>query len=233
MLAVPFENLDIHLGRPIVLSPPAFYEKIVRQRRGGFCYELNGALAWLLTGLGFQVSLLSARVFSEGRLSAEFDHLALLVADDEPWLADVGFGDSFVEPLRLAAGRESEQHGWLYGLVRGEGGWILRRRRAAGAWEPRYQFSMAPRRLDEFAPRCAYQQTSPESHFTQKPVCSLATEQGRVTLSGRSLIVTAGERREERRVASAAAYAEILARDFGMDIAGLDVARLLADCRET
>src|SRR6185436_18299602 len=74
MLAVPFENLDIHLGIPIALSVPAFYEKIVDRKRGGFCYELNGLFAWLLAELGFSVTLLSARVFAAGRLSPEFDH---------------------------------------------------------------------------------------------------------------------------------------------------------------
>ena len=79
MVAVPFENLDIHLGIPIGLSVPAFYEKIVDRRRGGFCYELNGLFAWLLTELGWSVTILSARVASPGRLSPEFDHLLLLI----------------------------------------------------------------------------------------------------------------------------------------------------------
>src|ERR1017187_10297680 len=100
MLAVPFENLDIHLGRPIVCDEDRFLHKIINERRGGFCYELNGAFAALLRALGFKVTLLSARVAgSDGSASPEFDHLTLRVDLDEPWLADVGFGDSFIEPL--------------------------------------------------------------------------------------------------------------------------------------
>src|SRR3954447_25028309 len=76
LLAVPFENLDIPLGNPIVLSVPSFYDKIVERRRGGFCYELNGLFAWLLEQLGFHVELLSAGVFSGNRPGPEFDHLA-------------------------------------------------------------------------------------------------------------------------------------------------------------
>ena len=59
---VPFENLDIHLGREIVLSQESLYRKVVKDRRGGFCYELNGLFAALLSALGFRVRLLSARV---------------------------------------------------------------------------------------------------------------------------------------------------------------------------
>src|SRR2546427_9779537 len=102
MLSVPFENLDIHLGRPIILSGNAFYDKIVKHRRGGFCYELNGSFASLLKKLGFKVSMLSARVARKGGgFSPDFDHMTLMVQLKEPWLAHVGFGDSFTEPKRL------------------------------------------------------------------------------------------------------------------------------------
>src|SRR5215470_1616306 len=101
MLAVPFENLSIHVGEPISLGVDALYDKIVRRRRGGFCYELNGLFAWLLRHLGFTVTLLSARVAQpDGGFTPEFDHLALVVPDIDgaDWLADVGFGDSFHRP---------------------------------------------------------------------------------------------------------------------------------------
>src|SRR5580765_5290818 len=106
LLAVPFENLDIALGRKIVLEEDAILHKIIHQRRGGFCYELNGAFAALLSALGFQTTLLSARVARDtGGESPEFDHLALRVDLDQPWLVDVGFGESFLEPLRLQTER--------------------------------------------------------------------------------------------------------------------------------
>jgi N-hydroxyarylamine O-acetyltransferase len=93
LLAVPFENLSIHLGEPIVLDQAALVTKVARMRRGGFCYELNGAFAGLLTALGFRVSLLSARVFGEGgQPGPPFDHMTLRVDLAEPWLADVRFG---------------------------------------------------------------------------------------------------------------------------------------------
>jgi len=83
MLAVPFENLDIQLGRPIELSVPAFYDKIVRRRRGGFCYELNGLFGWLLQQLGIGVTLLSGRVYHQGEPGPDFEHALLLVEAGE------------------------------------------------------------------------------------------------------------------------------------------------------
>jgi len=96
LLSIPFENLDIHLGRPIILSEDAFYEKIITHKRGGFCYELNGSFEALLTGLGFNVRILSARVAGKsGGFTPEFDHMTLLVTMKGRWLADVGFGDHY------------------------------------------------------------------------------------------------------------------------------------------
>ena len=102
MLSIPFENLDIHIGRPIILSEDAFYEKIIEHRQGGFCYELNGPFAGLLTSLGFKVSMLSAPVAGKNDgFTPEFDHMILLVTMKDRWVADVGFGDPFTEPKRL------------------------------------------------------------------------------------------------------------------------------------
>jgi N-hydroxyarylamine O-acetyltransferase len=112
LLSVPFENLSIHYGQPIILDEAALYEKIVRRHRGGFCYELNGLFAWLLRQLGFGVTLLSAGVAqASGTYSPEFDHLALLVRHVEgaDWLADVGFGELFRRPPRLQ--RDVKQDG--------------------------------------------------------------------------------------------------------------------------
>ncbi len=112
LFAVPFENLDIHLGRKITCDESRILHKILNEHRGGFCYELNGAFAALLRALGFQLTLLSARVARpDGSYGPEFDHLALRVDLGEPWLADVGFGDCFLEPLRLESRADQPQNG--------------------------------------------------------------------------------------------------------------------------
>ena len=230
MLAVPFENLSIHYGQPIVLRDEALFDKIVTRRRGGFCYELNGLFAWLLRQLGFAVTLLSVEVAeSDGSFSAPFDHLALLIhdLDGADWLADVGFGDSFRHPLRFV--RDCEQDGadrrvYRFGESAMPGGddgvlpyWRVEQRSDAQAlWEPAYRFTLRPHDLNDFTDRCQYQQTSPESHFTQRRVCSLAVPHGRVTLSDLRLITTLHGVREERLLASEDEYQAVLAERFGV-----------------
>ncbi|MEN8165074.1 MAG: arylamine N-acetyltransferase, partial [Acidobacteriota bacterium] len=209
MLAVPFENLDIPLGNPMRLSLPFLYDKIVRRRRGGFCYELNGLFGWLLEQLGFSVVMVSARVFDGTQPGPEFDHLVLLVEMEDWHVVDVGFGDSFLEPLRLDSGDEYELHGSSYRLT-GSGSERIFQRRRQSDWEPQYVFSPVPRQLADFTGMCQYHQTSPESKFTQKTVCSLATEDGRITVSNRRLITAAGGRREEREVSDQAEYRTLL-----------------------
>ena len=228
MLSVPFENLDIPLGNYIHLSLPSIYDKIVRRRRGGFCYELNGGFAWLLEQVGFRVTMCSGRVIDNGKPGPEFDHLVLLVELEERWLADVGFGDSFLEPLRLDTESDTEQQGSWYSITGGDER-TVRRRRGDGPWEPQYVFTLMPRKLPEFSAMCHRQQTSPEAVFTRKSVCSVATPEGRITLSGSRLIVTAGQEREERVMASEAEYRKILCARFGVVLEdGLSVERLMA-----
>jgi N-hydroxyarylamine O-acetyltransferase len=124
LLTVPFENLSIHASEPIVLDDDALFTKIVANRRGGFCYEANGLFAALLRALGFEVAMLSARVANaEGEFGPDFDHMTLMVtlpgsADfSQRWLVDVGFGDSFLEPLLLDEPGEQRQGGRAYKIV--------------------------------------------------------------------------------------------------------------------
>lgn len=217
LFAVPFENLDIGWGREIRLDEEAFVRKIVERRRGGFCYELNGAFAVLLRALGFRVTLLSARVPSDdGNYSPEFDHLTLQVDLDEPWLADVGFGDCFVDPLRLQVGLEQEQRRNCFRIVEVGESLSVERRGAEAGWNTEYLFSLKPRRLEEFADMCRYHQTSPQSPFTRKRVCSRATENGRITLSDMKLITTRNGRREEQLLNSDVEWQAALAHHFGV-----------------
>jgi len=222
MLTVPFENLDIALGSRIVVDQDVCVRKVVELRRGGFCYELNGAFAALLEALGFRVTLLSARVANEnGSDGAEFDHLTLRVDLEEPWLADVGFGDSFLEPLALAAGKEQLDPAGRFRLaevpVTLEERLQFERAQPDGSWKREYSFALQPRQITDFAGRCHYHQTSPKSSFTQKSICSLAMPDGRITLSGMKLIVTRNGVREEREIAETERPV-ILQEMFGIDL---------------
>jgi len=219
MRTVPFENLDISLGRPIVCDEERFLHKIIDLHRGGFCYELNGAFAALLRALGFSVTLLSGRVSREdGTASAEFDHLALRIDLDEPWLADVGFGDSFLEPLRLKPEVEQEQPSGRFRIVQVDDIMILQRMRPGEFWKSQYRFTLTPYQLSDFAPRCYDQQTSPDSHFTRQRICTLPTQDGRITLSDLKLIRTVGQTREERQLQSEDEWRSMLSESFGVKL---------------
>ena len=237
MYAVPFENLDIHLGRPIVCDDDRFLHKIVSERRGGFCYELNGAFAALLRALGFDVTLLSARVTrADASDGPEFDHLTLRVdlpqrasnADllsgieqkpHDSWLADVGFGDSFIEPLRLEPGLELPQFGRVYRLLEDDGD-LHMEVMADGKWKREYTFTLQPRRLLDFAARCHYHQTSPDSHFTRQRICSRATPNGRISLSDLKLIETRDGQRDEHQLAGEEKWRSTLQELFGIELPG-------------
>jgi N-hydroxyarylamine O-acetyltransferase len=200
LVAVPFENLSIHAGEPIVLRDDALFSKIVERRRGGFCYECNGLFAALLRALGFEVNMLSAEVAdSEGCFSQPFDHMALLVNLDQRWLVDVGFGDSFLEPLLLDERGEQTQGNRTFRIT-SDGDYLILERRQNEEWKAQYRFQLQPYQYDDFAEMCRYHQTSPESHFTKQRICSRATaDGGRISLSEMRLIITAndGQRREE------------------------------------
>ncbi len=215
--AVPFENLSIHSGEPIVLSENALFKKIVTRRRGGFCYELNGLFASLLQALGFNVEMLSAAVMgSDGEFGPEFDHMALLVTLEQRRLVDVGFGDSFIEPLLLDERGEQVQGTRAYRIVEEADHFVLMQRDGSGKWEPQYRFTLVPHKFADYEDMCHFHQTSPQSHFTQRTVCSKLTEDGRVTLSGMNFITTHGEEREERELSGQDEYDSLLSERFGI-----------------
>jgi N-hydroxyarylamine O-acetyltransferase len=215
---VPFENLSIHANEPIVLDDDALFEKIVVRRRGGFCYELNGLFAALLGALGFEVKMLSAQVArADGGFSPDFDHMALLVSDAGAWLVDVGFGDSFLEPVLLDGSAEQIQGDRAYRISRDGEYLILEQRADDFKWNPQYRFTLTPYSYGDYAARCLYHQTSPESHFTKSRICSRATAQGRITLSDLRFITTsAGGKRQEQILTSEKEYARILSERFGI-----------------
>lgn len=224
--SVPFENLDIHLGRPIALDLAALFDKIVIQRRGGFCYELNGLFAWLLRALKFRVTLLSASdAQPDGAFGPEFDHLALQVecpADPvpaSPWLVDVGWGDTFSEPLRLDQLNVEQPDGLRAYRIDEDGQYYhLWQRNYDGSWERQYRFTLQPRRFSDFESMRHYHQTSPASLFTQNRICSLATVDGRISLDNSRLITTVKGQRDEQPVVDEATYNHLLKERFGVEL---------------
>jgi N-hydroxyarylamine O-acetyltransferase len=205
---VPFENLSIHLGEEIVLEEKRLLDKVVGARRGGFCYELNGAFGALLGALGFDVTLLTARVSgAEGRLGIPYDHLALRVrtVDGGEWLADVGFGAHSHYPLAFEARGEQVDPAGVFRVVEAgpdaagvHGGHDVARAAAdldvVMDGRPEYRLERRPRVLGDFVSGAWWHSTSSTSHFMQSLVCSRVTQEGgRITLSGRTFKVTGAD----------------------------------------
>lgn len=222
ILSVPFETLSIHRDDETVsLESDLLFEKIVERRRGGFCYELNGLFAELLEAVGFEVTRISAKVYSEAKdeFGPEFDHMALLVHLDKKYLVDVGFGNQLRIPLVMPNGDAEDAEG-RFRIVRNLHGIddYMYEKMEDGQWLPKYRFSSMPRDITEFAPMCHWQQTSPDSHFTVQPLCSQATETGRKTLVPKRFIVTDLNQTEATPVRSTEDYNKLLKEHFGIDL---------------
>lgn len=213
--AVPFENLSIHLGEDIDLTEDSLVAKVVGAHRGGFCYELNGAFAALLIALGFEVTLLQARVYdSEGRPGIPYDHLALHVrtSDGDDLLADVGFGTHSHFPLAYGERGDQQDPGGVFRLTETpEGDLDVSRDGTA-----QYVVDRRPRALGDFTSGAWWHRTSPRSHFTRSLVCSMLTEAGRITLSGRTLTTTEAGERHTAELATDADVLDAYATHFGI-----------------
>ncbi len=227
MQAVPFENLDVILGRRFDLELPAILDKIVNQKRGGFCYELNSAFAWLLREIGFSVDLLSARTYDGKTQGPEFDHMLLRVKLDQAVIADVGFGDSFLMPIFLGRS-DCFQFDRYYRLLNEEQKWILQQRFEPGDWKSQYIFDMNAHPLPHFDAMCQYHQTSPSSGFTRKTVCSRVTPQGRITYANGRFIENDKTRRKETMIRSEARLDKLLRKRFGISFDADDLRQLVS-----
>ncbi|MCP2043267.1 arylamine N-acetyltransferase [Pontibacter sp. HSC-36F09] len=223
LLSVPFENLDIHHGVPIELDVERIFNKVVLQKRGGFCYELNGLYFELLTAIGFDVRRISAKVYSssEGTYTPEYDHLALLVTiAGEDYLTDVGFGEFSFAPLKMALNQVQADARGNYIFDRYDEDYYRISRVEDGEIRPEYIFRTAARAFDEFTGMCHFHQTDPGSHFRQRSMITLPTEQGRITLTENKLKIKEGDLTRETAFKDATEYEVYLWKYFGVKPVG-------------
>ena len=224
LIHVPFENLHVYHRLGVRVDVGWSYPKVVEQRRGGWCFELNGCFAELLRRLGFTVDLYSCRTFEpdSGGLSPDFDHLALLVrAGMDAFLVDVGWGDNPLAVLPAESGdyatrpRPSrlEATGDVIRLIE-----HVERVDGEVVWELQYEATRHPRRLDDFDPRSRYLQTEPGLMWTDKPLVTRATSAlgGRVTLHRDRLRVRTDALTVDDQPVDAAEWASALQAWFGM-----------------
>jgi N-hydroxyarylamine O-acetyltransferase len=187
MTAVPFENLFITQGIHLTTDAKSSYDKIVRQGRGGWCFELNGAFAALLEAIGFRVTLLGAAVLLDGP-STVIEHLTLeVVAEndaDQPYLVDVGFGDSFIEPLTLNRSGPQDGGNATYELIGSPQGTTLTRH-VDGLPKPEYRFKRVALRLGDFTAVSDSMQIDPDKSWRSKPFATRLLDGGpdRVTVT--------------------------------------------------
>jgi len=223
MKTVPFENLDISLGRKIQLDEESLWNKIVINKRGGFCYELNSLFAWLLKRIGYEVTYLNARDYHEvdDTFGIDFDHLTLMIRipNESPrWLVDVGWGDTFTQPLDIDHADWQEQGQRAYKIESFRDGYQLWQKNFDGKIERQYYFDLILHSFpSEYEATCLYHQTSPLSIFTKKRIISRLTEDGRVSLDDEKLIITQNGKRSEIPV-SENDRPNLLKEHFGVDL---------------
>lgn len=133
--SIPFENLDVLLGKGVSLAVPDIEAKLVAGGRGGYCFEHNTLFAAVLEELGFEVGRRAARVRIAPDVVTPRAHMVLRVeAEGEPWLADVGFGgNGLLEPMPYDPGDTFDQHGWSYRILAEDDARVLQFL-AAGSW---------------------------------------------------------------------------------------------------
>lgn len=218
LLHIPFENLDIHWKRKIALDQKLFEGKIIKNFRGGFCYELNGLFSALLNELGFKSKIISARVYNgKGGFSEEYDHLAILTKiDGKEFLVDVGFGDFTAEPLKFELDLRQQDPNGIFSIRKHDQEYFVVSKKKDSEWGNEYIFKEIERDLSEFEEMCNFHQTSPESHFFRGIVCSLMTDTGRKTLTEKKFIETSRGKKTEKEIGSKEEFDAILKNEFGI-----------------
>ena len=217
-LAIPYENIDVQLGRPVTIERAAIYEKIVEGRRGGWCYEMNGILGWALGELGFNVLRATGSVMREAAGDANNgNHLVLKVEFPEGvYLADVGFGDGPRDPIKVAPGA-FHSAGFDFSLRRvDDKWWRLSNDPRGGA--PSFDFNLDPADETLLAQKCEFLQTAPVSPFVQNLVAQRHVPRGLEILRGRTIRAIRADGISDRLIADADDLVATLKTVFALDV---------------
>jgi N-hydroxyarylamine O-acetyltransferase len=214
---IPFENLDILLGRPIRLDLESLQAKLVGAHRGGYCFEQNSLFAAVLERVGFAVTPLAARVrFGATRIAPRTHMLLLVDVSGSRYLADVGFGgECLLGPLPLAPEVQTKQYDRVFRLHDDAGLWVVQLRRGE-AWDDLYAFTLEPQMAVDFEVANHYTSTHPQSIFVQQPFVLRTTPEASYRLFDRKLSVRRGEEVSSREVGDDEEMLEVLARTFGL-----------------
>lgn len=216
---IPFENLDIHYQRKVQLDYKKIFDKIVRKRRGGFCYELNGLFYHLLYHLGFECYVVSAQMKNEsGAFDKPYGHMAIIVTmGKEDYLIDVGFGNSFSYPKLIRTGVVQMDYTTYWRLEKDpDENFLLQYSSNASNFETKYLFHLDEKQIIQFMEMCEYHQTSEKSPFTQGKLITIKTEEGRVTLTDKKLKILSLSETEELPILNEDEFLSKLEQYFGI-----------------
>jgi N-hydroxyarylamine O-acetyltransferase len=213
---IPFENLDIHLGRPINIDPARIVAKLVDEKRGGYCYELNGLFELVLENLGFPFTPLAARNAMSGPPYRQKSHKLLLVeVEQRPWLADLGFsGIGLIEPIPFVLDTEFRQSNDTFRLQAAENGVYHLQRKLAEEWQSLYAFTLEMYYPADYCMMNYFNSTSPNSAFTNQRTCAMPTPEARILLSNFELKIRSANETITRHIENEDAYREALQTYF-------------------
>lgn len=227
-LAIPFENFDVLLKRPIATEPEAVFEKLVRKRRGGYCFEQNTLFLEALQALKFDARPLLARVWLFAEAVPPKTHMILLVTiDGREWIADAGFGGSYTPPMPLGEGEAESPDGARYRLRRDAvHGWMLERNHRSQGWEPQYSFTTAPVWPADIALANYHTSTAPDSRFTSSIIASMVLPNGFASLNDLDYRRSSGTGEEAGAITSAKMLQLRLSLLFGIDLQNEEIEAL-------
>ncbi|WP_219895106.1 arylamine N-acetyltransferase family protein [Aquisediminimonas profunda] len=215
--AIPFENLDVQLGRPVSLDLAAIRKKLIAERRGGWCFEQNGLLGWALAQMGFTVRRVSGGVLRSMNGDAALgNHLALIVTIDRPYLVDAGFGGSLAAPIPLAEGSHDHEPFKLT-LTKLDGG-FWRFEEQLGDAPFNFDFRDEPADEDLFARQCAWLQTDPGSPFVNNLVAQRRVGALHRVLRGRVFSTAGPEGQTSQVLDDADALVSVLRDHFALNV---------------
>ena len=237
-LAIPFENLDVILGRGIAIDSASVSAKLVDARRGGFCFEHNRLFGDALDALGFAQRPLLGRVWLGGIEPPPLAHtLSLVTVEGQDWIADSGFGGSYAPPLPLVDGARGEApDGACFRLeATGDGGWMLWRdgpaattdgRGTGPGWQRQYGFTLSEVFASDLAMGSHWAATAPATRFTTHRIVSIVLPHGFASLTDRFYRRRAGETATEGQITDPRVYRMRLSMMFGIDLPRPETDRL-------